>query len=72
MRKRGKRWTPWTADVREGKCGDEQVALGAALLNQAGNSKASGTEYLDILSDYVTMMHNAGKGDCRPGNSSSS
>lgn len=52
----------WTADVREGKCGDEQVALGAALLNQAGNSKASGTEYLDILSDYVTMMHNAGKG----------
>lgn len=40
----------------------EQVALGAALLNQAGNSKASGTEYLDILSDYVTMMHNAGKG----------
>ena len=52
----------WTADVREGKCGDEQVALDAALLNQAGNSKASGTEYLDILSDYVTMMHNAGKG----------
>lgn len=51
----------WTADVREGKCGDEQVALGAALLNQAGNSKVSGTEYLDILSDYVTMMHNAGK-----------
>ena len=49
----------WTADVREGKCGDEQVALGAALLNQAGNSKAGGTEYLDILSDYVTMMHNA-------------
>ena len=46
----------------EGKCGDEQVALDAALLNQAGNSKASGTEYLDILSDYVTMMHNAGKG----------
>ena len=49
----------WTADVREGKCGDEQVALDAALLNQAGNSKAGGTEYLDILSDYVTMMHNA-------------
>ena len=48
--------------MREGKCGDEQVALGAALLNQAGNGKASGTEYLDILSDYVTMMHNAGKG----------
>ena len=48
--------------MREGKCGDEQVALDAALLNQAGNSKASGTEYLDILSDYVTMMHNAGKG----------
>lgn len=61
----------WTADVREGKCGDEQVALDAALLNQAGNSKASGTECLDILSDYVTMMHNAGR-DCRPGNSSSS
>ena len=29
----------WTADVREGKCGDEQVALDAALLNQAGSAK---------------------------------
>ena len=42
--------------------GTSRWRWGAALLNQAGNSKASGSEYLDILSDYVTMMHNAGKG----------
>ena len=31
----------WTADVREGKCGDEQVALGAALLKCNGLSRQS-------------------------------
>ena len=51
----------WTAEVRSGKSSPDLVAMGAVLLNNAGNSNATGTEYLDILSDYVELMSRNGK-----------
>ena len=51
----------WTAEVRSGKSSPDLVAMGAVLLNNAGNSNATGTEYLDILADYVELMSRNGK-----------
>lgn len=51
----------WTAEVRSGKASPSLVAMGAVLLNNAGNSNATGEEYLDILSDYTELMSRSGK-----------
>ena len=46
----------WTAAVRSGQASADLVAQGAVLLNNAGNnSECTGTEYIDLLSDYVQL-----------------
>lgn len=53
--------TDWTADVRAGKVSDKLTAMGATLLNNAGNSfDVSTKEYMDIVCDYVQLTSNAG------------
>lgn len=45
------------ADVARGKSDADLVALGAVLLNNAGNNNASGAEYMDIYTDYIELTH---------------
>ena len=53
--------TDWTADVRAGKVSDKLTAMGATLLNNAGNAfDVSTKEYMDIVCDYVQLTSNAG------------
>ena len=51
----------WTSDVSKGKVTGDLVAMGATLLNNAGNASASGEAYLDILDTYTTLLQNAGQ-----------
>lgn len=51
----------WTSDVSKGKVTGDLVAMGATLLNNAGNASASGEVYLDILDTYTTLLQNAGQ-----------
>ena len=53
--------TDWTVDVRAGKVSDKLTAMGATLLNNAGNAfDVSTKEYMDIVCDYVQLTSNAG------------
>lgn len=51
----------WRRAVYAGKVSDELVAMGAVLLNNAGNSSMSGAEYIDLMVDYSTLLNKAGK-----------
>lgn len=51
----------WTADVRDGKANADLVAMGATLLNNAGNSGMSGREYTALMMDYAQLLRNAGQ-----------
>lgn len=53
--------TDWTADVRNGETSADLTAMGATLLNNAGNSDMSGTQYVELLGDYSQMLRNAGQ-----------
>lgn len=53
--------TDWTAQVRAGKTSPELVAMGAVLLNNAGNGGMSGTEYVDLLTDYSELVRNSAR-----------
>ena len=46
----------YTADVRAGKHSAELTALGATLLNNAGNSGMDGKAYVDLLTDYAANV----------------
>ena len=48
----------WTAAVRSGQRSPELVAMGATLLNNAGNNpKCTGKQYINILTDYTELVH---------------
>lgn len=51
----------WTARVRRGEVSKELMAMGATLINNAGNSGMDARSYLDLASDYVTLTHKAGQ-----------
>lgn len=53
--------TDWTADVRAGKTSADLTAMGATLLNNAGNSDMRGTQYVELLGDYSQMLRNGGQ-----------
>lgn len=49
----------WTAEVRSGKSNARLVAMGATLLNNAGNSGMSAEQYIDLAMDYDMLVHNS-------------
>lgn len=51
----------WTSDVRAGKANADLVAMGATLLNNAGNSGMGGREYTALMMDYAQLLRNAGQ-----------
>lgn len=51
----------WTAKARSGKVSADLVAMGATLLNNAGNSTASAEQYVNIMIDYAKMLNSAGQ-----------
>ena len=57
-----KAYTDWAAQVRQGIVSSDLIAMGATLLNNAGNNpEASGAVYTDILVDYTNMLRTAGQ-----------
>lgn len=48
-------------NVTKGKSSKDLVAEGAILLNNAANSDASGSTYLDLANDFIEMAHRAGE-----------
>lgn len=52
----------WTSEVREGKANEQLAAMGATLINNAGNSGMSGTDYIDLVTDYNSLMHRLSRG----------
>lgn len=54
--------TDWAAEVRSGKSDADLVAMGAHLLNNAGNSnQCSGEQYVELLTDYSDLLHRVGQ-----------
>lgn len=52
----------WVEQVKSGKHDKAAVAMGALLLDVAGNNdRASGNLYVDILQDYAAVLTNAGQ-----------
>jgi len=51
----------WHRAVSEGKVNGDLVAMGATLLNNAGNAGADGKTYIDILVTYSQLLHDAGE-----------
>lgn len=55
-------YAKWVDQVRSGKHDKATVAMGALLLDVAGNSdRASGNLYVDILQDYAAVLTRAGQ-----------
>lgn len=55
-------YAKWVEQVRSGKHDKATVAMGALLLDVAGNSdRASGNLYVDILQDYAAVLTRAGQ-----------
>ncbi|MGN0998781.1 MAG: hypothetical protein ACI4PO_04440, partial [Faecousia sp.] len=52
----------WTAKVRQNQADEKLAAMGAQLLNNAGNSNMSAEQYIDLATDYNRLMHNLGRG----------
>lgn len=46
----------WTADVRSGKVNPKLIAMGEALINNAGNSSMSGADYISLVSDFNQLV----------------
>lgn len=53
--------TNWTRDVRDGKVNADLVAMGAVLLDNAGNSDMAGERYVQLVVDYHDLLHAAGQ-----------
>lgn len=51
----------WRSDVDQGRTSKDLVAMGAILLNNAGNSDMSGEAYVDLLVDYSDLLTRAGQ-----------
>lgn len=52
----------WTSAVRSGQASADLVAQGAVLLNNAANSsECSGSEYIDLMMDYVQLERSTGQ-----------
>jgi hypothetical protein len=49
----------WMNAVDAGRANADLVATGAVLLNNAGNSDATGEEYADIMVHYATLLRNS-------------
>ena len=49
----------WSTRVHNNETSAEMVAMGAILLNNAGNSNATGEEYVSILMDYAYLLRNS-------------
>ena len=57
-----KAYTEWAAKVKSGNHDKDTVAMGALLLDTAGNNKeADGNLYVDIISDYAKVLTRAGQ-----------
>ena len=55
-------YAKWVEQVRSGKHDKATVAMGALLLDVAGNNdRASGNLYVDILQDYAAVLTRAGQ-----------
>lgn len=55
-------YAKWVEQVRSGKHDKATVAMGALLLDVAGNNdQASGNLYVDILQDYAAVLTRAGQ-----------
>ena len=55
-------YAKWAEQVRSGKHDKATVAMGALLLDVAGNNdRASGNLYIDILQDYAAVLTRAGQ-----------
>lgn len=55
-------YAKWVEQVRSGKHDKATVAMGALLLDVAGNNdRASGNLYIDILQDYAAVLTRAGQ-----------
>lgn len=52
----------WTSEVRSGKANEQLVAMGGTLINNAGNSGMSGADYIDLVTDYNTLVNRLGRG----------
>lgn len=64
LNKRGwdQAYSDWVAKVKSGVHDKDTVAMGALLLNTAGNGKnVSGELYVDILTDYAAVLTRAGQ-----------
>lgn len=53
--------TDWTAAVRSGQVNADLVALGAVMLNNAGNADMDGGRYVNLLVDYTNLLRSAGQ-----------
>lgn len=51
----------WNKRVSSGETSDFLVAMGAVLLNNAGNSDMNGAEYADILIDYTDLLRRSAR-----------
>lgn len=52
----------WSKDVTAGKANEDLAAMGAVLLNNAGNSDMSAEQYIELATDYNALMHRLGRG----------
>lgn len=57
-----KAYTDWIADVRAGKVSADLMAMGAHLLNNAGNNaEATAEQYAELFIEYAELNRNAGR-----------
>ena len=55
-------YTDWIADVRAGKVSADLMAMGAHLLNNAGNNtEATAEQYAELFIEYAELNRNAGR-----------
>ena len=57
-----KAYTDWISDVRAGKVSADLMAMGAHLLNNAGNNtEATAEQYAELFIEYAELNRNAGR-----------
>lgn len=57
-----KAYTDWISDVRAGKVSADLMAMGAHLLNNAGNNtEATAEQYAELIIEYAELNRNAGR-----------
>ena len=52
----------WQREIAAGRANEDLAAMGAVLLNNAGNSDMSGEQYIELATDYNALMHRLGRG----------